>query len=91
MQAQPGEGDRHQLFHGAKAGHCKGTNAPDRGGRRVGECGRMYFPTKYSTAWPAAGQRDHPRCLFVPFSPWFYLLLTQAEAKLTGVKGDLPR
>ena len=47
----------------------------------------MYFPTKYSMLWPAAGQGDLPRSLFVPFSPWLYLPLTQIEAKLTGVQG----
>lgn len=49
----------------------------------------MYFPTKYSTPWLAAGQADCPHSLFVPFSPWFYLLLTQTEAKLAGVQGRL--
>lgn len=51
----------------------------------------MYVPTKYSMSRLAAGQGDHPRSLFVPFSPWFYLLLTQTEAKLAEFKADLTR
>lgn len=84
----PGRGT--QTSHFMLPRHCERTNVPNGAGHRVGGPERMYFPTKYSTSWLAAGQADCPHSLFVPFSPWFYHLLTQTEAKLPRLKAALP-